>query len=238
MLARPTTLFCWCLLATGCAAGEGTLSVTAYGESYIEDGIGVEAIDDGWAVTFSRFDVAISGVEVAEVAVPVSAPVDLSQPSSGAGHLLGSVTAAEGDHESASFTIDRVEVDGSASQTGETKTFHWVFDEPTHYAGCETTTSIVDGGEATFEITIHGDHLLYDSLVASEPQLLFQALADADADGDDEITQAELSVVDIGAYDPGSEGGIDDLWSWLAALARTLGHVDGEGHCHTGQAGH
>lgn len=238
MPMRTVTLLCLSLLATGCGAGEGTLSVTAYGESYIEDGMGAEVLDDGWAVTYSRFEVTISGVEAAEVAVPVSAPVDVAQPSSGAGHLLGSVTVAEGDHDNASFTIDRVEVDGSASQAGEAKTFHWVFDEPTHYTGCETTTSVVDGGEATFEITVHGDHLLYDSLVSDEPQLLFQALADADGDGDDEITQAELAAVDIGAYDPGSEGGIDDLWSWLSALGHTLGHVDGEGHCHTGQAGH
>ena len=114
----------------------------------------------------------------------------------------------------------------------ETKTFHWVFDHTTTYHGCETTTSVEDGGTSTFQITVHADHLFYDSLVSEEPDLLFGALADADEDGDGEITEEELSEADIGAYDPGSEDGIDDLWAFLNAQAKTLGHVDGEGHCH------
>jgi hypothetical protein len=56
-------------------------------------------------------------------------------------------------------------------------------------------------------------------------------MADADSNDDGEITQAELAESDIGSFDPGSEGDIDDLWSWLVAATRTLGHVDGEGHC-------
>jgi hypothetical protein len=83
---------------------------------------------------------------------------------------------------------------------------------------------------AIFQITVHADHLFYDSLVSEEPQLLFQPLADADADQDGDITTEELGATDIGAYDPGNED-LDDLWSFLMAQSRTLGHVDGEGHC-------
>jgi len=238
MRPSATTCLALTLLATGCGEGEGTLVVTAYGEDFIEEGIGADAVADGWSVTFDRFEVTIAEVVAAEEAVAVTGSIDVAQPSSGAGHRLGSVAVAEGDYTDASFTIERVEVDGRASQGGQDKTFHWIFDEPTHYQGCETTTSVPDGGEGTFEITIHGDHLLYDSLVGAEPELLFQALADADADADGAISPAELAATDIGAYDPGSEGGIDDLWAWLTALAHTLGHVDGEGHCHTGLAGH
>ena len=139
----------------------------------------------------------------------------------------------DGDHTGASFTITRVEVEGTATKGADTKSFSWVFDEPTRYVECETTTAVSDGGSATFQITVHADHLLYDSLVSEEPQVLFQALADADADADADgnITQAELAATDIGAYDPGSEDGVDDLWAWLVAQTRTLGHVDGEGHC-------
>jgi hypothetical protein len=70
----------------------------------------------------------------------------------------------------------------------------------------------------------------YDSFVAEEPALRFDPLAAADADADDVITMAELAATDIGAYDPGNLH-IDDFWSFLAAHAATIGHVDGEGFC-------
>ncbi len=212
--------------------GEGTVIVTAYGESFIEDGIPASEMDDGWAVAFSLFDVSLEEVTVAGVAVSVPGSVDVAESSSGEGHELGSALVPAGDHTGASFTLSRVEVQGTATKDAETKSFHWIFEEATRYSDCETTTSVKSGGSATFQITIHADHLFYDSLVSEDPELLFQPLADADADADGEITQAELAATDIGAYDPGSEDGIDDLWTWLLAQTRTLGHVDGEGHCH------
>lgn len=93
-----------------------------------------------------------------------------------------------------------------------------------------------EGETASFQITVHADHLFSDSLVSSEPKVLFQPLADADSDGDGALSEAELVAADVGAYDPGSEDGIDDLWAWLGAQVRTLGHVDGEGHCTAGPA--
>lgn len=221
------------LLLSACGTdGEGTVTVTAYGESFIEDGIPATEVGDGWAVDFSRFEASIRDVTVAGTPIEVPATIDLSASSSGTGHELGSALVGAGEHTGASFTIARVEVVGTATKGATTKSFNWVFDQPTRYEECETTTTVTDGGSATFQITVHADHLLYDSLVSSEPQVLFQALADADADGDGVITQSELAAKDIGAYDPGSEDGVDDLWAWLNAQTRTLGHVDGEGHCH------
>lgn len=221
------------LLLSACGTTEeGTVIVTAYGESFIEDGIPAPDVGDGWAVDFSRFEVSIRDVTVAGTAIEVPAAIDLSASSSGAGHELGSALVGAGKHTGASFTIARVEVVGTATKGTATKSFDWVFDRATRYERCDTTTHVTDGGRATFQITVHADHLLYDSLVSSEPEVLFQPLADADADGDGVITQPELAARDIGGYDPGSEDGVDDLWAWLNALARTLGHVDGEGHCH------
>jgi hypothetical protein len=221
------------MLAASCGTeGEGTITVTAYGESFIEEGIPASAVDDGWAVGFSRFQVSIRDVQVAGAPVTVPASIELTKPSSGKGHELGTTQVPEGEHRDAGFTIARVEVEGSATKGTVTKTFSWVFDRPTVYSRCETTTKVAADGSATFQITVHADHLLYDSLVAAEPKLLFQALADADKDSDGEVTRAELAAAGVGAYDPGSGGGIDDLWSWLVAQTRTLGHVDGEGHCH------
>jgi hypothetical protein len=222
------------LLLTACGdddAGTGTIHVRVYGESFIEDGIPAEEMHDGWAVTFDRFDLSLHDIVVAGVTLEDPGPRDLAAASGGDGHEVGSVTAAARDHDEPSFTIARVEVEGSAEKDGTVKSFHWLFTEPTRYERCETTTSVEQNREATFQITIHADHFFYDSLVSEEPQLLFGALADADVDADGSITETELRAAgDIGAYDPGNEE-IEDLWSWLVAQHRTLGHVDGEGHC-------
>jgi hypothetical protein len=212
------------------AAGEGTVRVTVYGEEFIEEGIVASEMDDGWAVEFERFEVTVSVVQVGGGELAESVTVDLAESSDGAGHEVGELKVPVGNHESSSFTLERVEVEGSATLDDVSKSFHWVFTTPVTYSECETTTRVQEGEAATFQITVHADHLFYDSLVADEPALLFSALADADADEDGEITAEELGATDIGAYDPGNEEA-DDLRSFLSALVTTLGHVDGEGHC-------
>lgn len=217
--------------ACGDEANEGDVTVTVYGEDFIELGIPAEEMADGWSVTFNRFEVTVDEVMVGGVEMPAADPIDISADTGGAGHPIANAVVPAGTHTDSSFAITRVELSGSASKEGMTKTFDWVFDQETHYSGCETTTEVSDGETATFQITVHADHFFYDSLVAEEPQVVFQALADADADEDDVITRAELEATDIGSYDPGSAGDVNDLWAWLIAQSRTLGHVDGEGHC-------
>ncbi len=214
--------------------GEGTVVVTAYGESFIEEGIPSSEMDDGWQIEFERFEIAIENVVVGGETLAQIESIDLTKGSSGDGHEIGALAVAEGDHTHSSYAITRVDVEGRGTKGDESKTFHWLFHRTTTYHDCETTTSVKDGGSSTFQITVHADHLFYDSLVSTEPNLLFDSLAEADDNGDGEITEGELSSADIGAYDPGSEDGIDDLWAFLNAQAKTLGHVDGEGHCHIG----
>lgn len=233
-----TSLWALSLAATalgGCSDDAGTISVRAYGESFIEDGIPADDMDDGWAIEFSRFDVTLSDILVGGVALADPDPVGVHESSDGEGHEVGTVSVDAGEHASPSYSITRVEVEGSAELDGVTKTFSWTFDSATHYSHCDTTTDVKKDETAIFQITIHADHFFYDSLVSEEPRLLFQPLADADADDDGEITAAELGDTDIGAYDPGNED-ISDLWSFLVAQHRTLGHVDGEGHCEASAA--
>lgn len=233
MLRSLATLLPLAALLVACGGddvGTGTISVRAYGEAFIEDGIPAADMNDSWAVEFSRFDVSLRDIVVAGVALDDPDAIDVAASSDGEGHEVGSISADARSHAEPSFTIGRVEIEGSAEQAGISKTFSWVFDSPTHYEHCETSTAVEQDETATFQITVHADHLFYDSLVAEEPQLLFQPLADSDADDDGEITEAELSVTDIGGYDPGNED-VDNLWTWLIAQSRTLGHVDGEGHC-------
>ena len=229
------------LLLTGLSAGglmacgtedQGTLVLTAYGETFIEEGIPASDVDDGWAIQFSHFRVSLADVAVGGEAISAPPSVDLTQPSSGTGQTLGSIPVSEGEYTKARFTLSRVEVEGTATKTTTTKSFDWVFDRATQYHDCDAKTRVKANAQATFQVTVHADHLFYDSLVSEAPQILFQPLADADEDNDGNITASELATRDIGSYDPGSEGGINDLWAWLNALATTLGHADGEGHCH------
>ena len=217
---------------TGCSgdAGEGTVKVNTYGEAFIEEGIPAEEVGDGWAVTFTKFDVSLTDITIGEQTLAGPYKVDVSQGTDGAGHEVGALTLPAGEYTSQSFGIERVELSGIATKDGQEKTFSWTFDAPVHYERCETTTAVEDGGVASFQVTIHADHYLYDSLVSEEPQVLFQALADSDVDGDGEITKEELEATGIGAYDPGNED-VSNMWQWLVAQNATLGHVDGEGHC-------
>lgn len=230
MTRRAWPLGLACAVAACGPSEDGEVRITAYGESFIEDGIPAAEMDDAWAVRFDRFVLTFDDVVVGGVTIRPAEPVDLSVSTGGDGHLLASARVPAGTHTAGRYTVARVDLSGSATKNGLTKTFTWSFERPAEYVDCETTT-VVDGGKiATFEITIHADHLFYDSLVSEQPQVLFQALADADANLDGEITPEELRRTGIGAYDPGNTNVIH-LWDWLAAQYRTIGHVDGEGHC-------
>jgi len=211
-------------------AGEGTVNATVYGESFIEDGIPASEMADGWSVSFHTFIVSVDQVTIAGVSVPTPGPIDISGSTQGAGHTYGSITVPAGTHAAPSYAIQRVEVSGVATKDGVTKNFSWTFDAPTTYTNCETSTTVAAQGSATFQVTVHADHLFYDSLVAEEPQVVFQALADADADNDGTITQQELAGAGLGSYDPGNAD-ITNLWDYLVAQTRTLGHANGESHC-------
>jgi hypothetical protein len=226
-----------CLVALASAlaacddAGTGTIDIRAYGESFIEAGIPAEAMADAWSVTFTRFDVQLSDISVAGTTLAGPYSVALASPSDGLGHSVATIAAAASRHADHAFTVDSIIVEGRATLGENSKTFAWTFALPTRYSACDTVTRVRDGATTAFQITVHADHLFADSLVAEELRLVFQPFADADANGDGNITEAELAATDIGSFDPGSDGNIDDLWTWLGAQVRTLGHVDGEGHC-------
>jgi hypothetical protein len=128
---------------------------------------------------------------------------------------------------------DAVQVVGSASKAGKTVRFSWGFPALTDHV-CHTQV-VVDGGTAASEITVHGDHLFHDDLVAAEPNLAFDLIAASDSDGDGEVTRAELTARTIGGqarYQVGSFE-VKDLWAFIAHQAGTVGHINGEGHCET-----
>lgn len=249
------------LLLGACAddPGQATLRITAYGEEFIEDRIPAAVLVDGWTIDFERFLVALSEVDADGEALEGAFVVDLAQASGGEGHALGTVTLPAGDHPHLAFRVAPVPsatpisataadvttlvdagaslwVEGQATKEGRTVRFAWAFATDTRYVNCHATATLVDGGEASSQLTIHADHLFYDDLDSEEPNVAFDLVAAADTDADGEVTAEELRALDItgqARYQVGSRE-ITELWSFIAAQTGTLGHIDGEGHCELG----
>lgn len=244
---------------------DGTLQVTIFGEDFIEDRIPSNDVADGWTIDFSRFLVAVSDLSVGKAgatAALVSSETrvfDLTKPSNGLGHLVATRDVAGGIYDVLAFTIGPATtgaiagnatqadvsamvtggyallIEGTATKGGEAIDFAWGFTGSTRYEPCETSAK-VDGGTGTTQITVHADHLFFDSLVSETPDIRFQIIADADSNGDDEVTLAELAAVDIRSlsnYQVGNRTSVTDMKAFLEAQVGTLGHVDGEGHCET-----
>lgn len=140
-----------------------------------------------------------------------------------------------------------IHVAGSAtSPEGESKAFNWSFAAPTLFRRCRAEQDgrdidgvfVTSGGTQIVELTIHGDHLFYDDLQSDLGAPRFQALANADANADGEVTMSELEDVplytiplDLGTYGTGALGNVNDLGQYVRTLARTIGHYRGEGSC-------
>lgn len=140
-----------------------------------------------------------------------------------------------------------VYVEATATRDGAELHYAWGFAIATRYTDCHSEQGgrdelglvIRNNAAIDAELTTHGDHLYYDRLQSSpDPtvptSLRFDALAAADADGDGELTLAELDAVSmaklVGTYDP-SGFRARTLAEFVTHLARTVGHFRGEGEC-------
>lgn len=241
--------------------GQGTLKFELWGEAFIEDGIPEAELVDGFSITFDKFlinlgqiSVAQQGDEpafedaamkiwdltqegpfpIAEVTVPVGEYDDTSYTIAKATSSSTSGNAAIADLQMMTNNGYSIYVSGTATDGMRTKTFKWGFNTETHYGPCYCEAVLVDGGEASIQITIHGDHLFYDDATAENPSLRFNDIALADDNDDDEIMAAELSAYSITTLPNYGVGNldIDNLWDFISHMTSTLGHIDGEGHCH------
>jgi hypothetical protein len=250
---------------TGCGEpAPGTVEVNVYGEDFIEEGIPAAEVSDGWAIQFDSFLVTLGEVAVGagHGAPALSAPdqrvFDLAGATMGQGIAVTSEPLPGGDYDHVRYQIgparagatagsalssgalegmvaagDALRVVGSASKAGKTVRFDWGFARRTDHA-CHVGLRI-DGGAGEAQITIHGDHLFHDDLLAAEPNLAFDLIAASDADADGRVTKAELAARDIrgeARYQVGSIAATN-LWDFLAHQSTTVGHIDGEGHCDT-----
>jgi len=145
-------------------------------------------------------------------------------------------------------------VAGSASDGTESYPFELMLDIDvlnTRCEGLDETDGLVvpDNGVVQAELTIHLDHLFFDTYASDDAELRFEAWA-AVYDGTSPLTLATLANQRIaeledrtgeplrdseGAlviYDPGTlELESSDLGAYVRAAATTTGHFQGEGHC-------
>lgn len=243
---NPTPAFTFIsLLFAGCG-GEGTWVLETWGEEYIETGIPAADFADGCMAVFDRFEVVDSelalldgdGAVVGELSG--SFFLDMTQP----GPVeLGSVEVPATHYDAVTWRIgpsdeepSSVSVEGGITCGERGASFAWDFGTDTTYHCEPEDLTIPAGGEDETQLTVHGDHLFYDSLEDPDAMLRGQAIVDADADADGEVTRAELEAVSVAelGYDVGSRAEVQDLYAFIAFLTRTLGHVDGEGHCQVG----
>ncbi len=257
MFILPTLFF------TACdTARDEALQVRIYGEEYIEEGLPAEIFVDGRSLRYDKFLVSVGGVAVAEkgsepgLSEPAFQVFDLTRASDGAGQEVASDLVSLGRYDDTSFTIApaadaavgnasaedlalmvdggfSVYVAGTATKGDVSKHFAWGFATHTDYSECESLADVRGGQPAVVQLTIHGDHLLYDDLYSKTPNVTFTLIADADADNDGEVSQAELEAVDLRPLPNYQVGSTDivDLWHFIEHLTTTLGHIDGEGHC-------
>jgi hypothetical protein len=255
-------------LAVACDTGRNeALEVRVYGEAYIEEGLPADIFVDGWSLRYEKFLVSVGGVAVAQQGSAPGLEVtefqvfDLTRGSDGAGQVVASELVSLGRYDDTRFTIApdpaatagnatdadlklmldggySVYVAGTATKGEDSKRFAWGFATHTDYSACESLADVRGGQPGVVQLTIHGDHLVYDDLYSETPNVSFELIAAADTDGDGEVTQAELLAVDLrplANYQVGSTD-IVDLWHFIEHLTTTLGHIDGEGHCEATRA--
>lgn len=217
-------------LAASCTIARGQVDIAVYGEGYAEDGIPA-AETDGWALSFSEVWVGVSDATIAAENFELSTVLNLVEATAGQGQTIATVGVDIGEYRNrGGFALNELRLVGSATRDSETKTFDWTIPLNERYSACETTTLVQADKVARFVITIHLDHLFADSVVAEDPALGFTVFANADTNADGVISTEELAASGIGALDPGNAS-VANLAEWLALAARSIGHIDGEGHC-------
>ncbi len=148
-------------------------------------------------------------------------------------------------------------ISGSASHPSRgTVTFDWILDNPTRNRNCtnglDNTSGVVVRNNATsqVELTVHVDHLFWDTLGAEQTNLRFDPFWGADKDKNGEVTRDELVAQRItnltdpdGApllndagvplvYNPASVPLADKtLWHFLLASTSSQIHYNGVGLC-------
>jgi hypothetical protein len=249
----------WSLLSLSACGGAGTWKVETWGEDYIEQQIPGDVFADGCSVVYDEFLVTtttrelldgdgavageLPGSEVYDLTVPGPSPMGQAEVPADHYSRLRVVVAPDPDAAPGTATADQVAalalagasvlVAGTLTCGADAATFRWAFDASTTYDCAPPDLTVPAGGSDDTQLTIHGDHLFYDGLENPDAAVRGQAILDADADLDGEVTATELTAVSIPAlgYEVGQYGDVLTLGAFVEHLSRTIVHVDGEGEC-------
>jgi hypothetical protein len=265
-------------LAACTSGGNGSLTFFASGEEAAVTGYpaGDIAFVDGWTMTFDHVLVAVGSVMLdGEEVAGDQMIVDLHN---GRTELFTEMGLAARRYEigyslvvpdPAAFAQGPVDaeamarmraagasiyIEGTASHpTHGEYTFEIVLPRTVVASACEQadgTLGVVvpENGAAEGEITVHLDHLFFDSATDEEPRLRFEAWA-AVAGADRRVTMDELATQELAdligidgeplmdggelvAYEPPATGlPAPNLRELVIAQAITVPHWTGEGHC-------
>jgi len=141
-------------------------------------------------------------------------------------------------------------IEGTVNRTGKPVRFRFQVATPTVLSDCESDgepgLAITEGGQSSARLTLHGDHLWFDSLpTGSEGTVARRAdwlAVAADLLGKTEVTADDLAQVRAEQVFPsrlpdGSPGynlsgaSIATARDWVVAQLATQGHLNGEGEC-------
>ena len=226
-------------LIAACSAGDWV--VTTWGEEFIEDGIAAEEFEDGCSAVYDRFEVEFISAALLDTEDSVIGDVavgrfELTSPGP---QQLGTVSVSAETYERVYYEIgsttgDAISVAGTLTCGEDTVSFDWTFDINNRYRCLPLEVAVPTDGEVVTDLTIHGDHLFFDSLEDEGAVLRGQAVVDADADSDGVVTMTELAAVDISGldYPLGLYTDLTDLAGFITSQVEKVGHVDGEGHCY------
>lgn len=224
---------------TACSAGEWR--VETWGEAYIEEEIPAADFADGCSATFDSFSVNLTASSLLDGNGDVVGQTSVGrfEMTTPGPQEVGVVSVPARLYDTARFSItseggSAIDASGTVTCGSDRVTFDWSFATDTTYTCAPEGLTIPSGGTATTQLTIHGDHFFYDGLENPDAEVRGQAIVDADANEDGEVTMAELEAVAVAplGYAVGQYSDVTNLGEFITFLTQTLGHVDGEGHCH------
>lgn len=272
------TFSCALALSACSAAGNGSVTLYASGEEAAVDGYpaGDIAFADGWTMEFDHVLVAVGNVFLGDEEIAGDQMIvdlhngrtelfteeGLAPQRYDVGYSLvvpalsafpqGPVDAeAMGRMRTAGASLY---IEGTATHpTHGEYTFEIMVPRTVVASECEQADGtlgvvIPESGHVEGEITVHLDHLFFDSATAEDPDLRFEAWAAA-AGADRHVTMDDLATQDLAdligvgggplmdgtelvAYEPPATGlAAANLREHVIAQAMTLPHWVGEGHC-------
>lgn len=134
---------------------------------------------------------------------------------------------------------------GGSCRAAPSLSFRFGVSAPTAFGGCQAEEgarglAVIADGTTAVSATIHGDHMFFTAFPTTVETLTRKAqwLANADTDGDNTVTRAELEALDPAALFPSAEYSLTGApipvvtsWDFIVAQLKAQGHFQGEGEC-------